>query len=276
MKKILLIALLLLCIVGTASAYNIYLKCPESVPAGTPIKCTLDSSFPAGTTFNLALYRSEYTATKIQSQAVTVQADHNTQYLVIDTTGLPGGQYKVELQYTSDITPSSDSNSLQLITIVDRSANIEITSPVSQNIDDALRIEGDIVKGGNDGVEIEVSGPDGRIFGPQWIQTKSDLRTGAGVFTQKVSVNSGGEYKVDFTDAKGYIGEKAFTVVTPTTAPTAVATSTIAVVKTTRPVTTAPTPWPTTTPTSPVSPLVPVSALACAGMLAVVALRSRK
>jgi hypothetical protein len=277
MKRILFIALLLLCTVGTVSAYGLYLKCPDSVQAGAPLKCTLDSDFPPGTTFNLVLYQTEYTATQIKKQPVTIQADQNTQYLVIDTQGLPGGNYKVEVQFTGSDEPRlrSDSTTLQLLTIIDRSGDIEITSPVSQNLDDALRIEGDIVKGGNNGVEIEVSGPDGRIFGPQWIQTKSDLRTSAGVFTQKVNVNSGGDYKVDFSDANGYIGEKVFTVVTPTTAPTASATTSATIVRTTRPITTAPTPWPTATPASPVSPLVPVSALTCAGIFAVMS-RTRK
>lgn len=273
MKKILLIALLLICTVGTASAYGLYLKCPDSVQAGVPIKCSLDSDFPAGTTFNLVLYQTQYTATQIKSQPVTIQSDHNTQYLVIDTQGLPGGNYKVEVQYTGADEPRlrSDSMTLQLITINDRSGSIEITAPVSQDLADALRIEGDIVKGGNDGVQIEVSGPDGRIYGPQWIATKSDIRTGAGVFTQKVTVSSGGDYKVDFSDANGFIGEKVFTVVAPTTAPTAAATSAATVVRTTRPVTTMPTPWPTTTPASPLSSLVPVGALVCAGILAAAA-----
>jgi len=279
MKRILLIALLLLCTVGTVSAYGLYLKCPDSVQAGVPLKCSLDSDFPAGTTFNLVLYQTQYTATEIKKQPVTIQKDQNTQYLIIDTQGLPGGNYKVEVQYIGADEPRlrSDSVTLQLINIIDRSSDIEITAPVSQNLEDALRIEGDIRKGGNDGVEIEVSGPDGRIFGPQWIQTRSDLRTGAGVFTQKVNVNSGGDYKVDFSDSNGFIGEKVFTVVAPTTATTVVPTGTVAVVKTTRPVTTAPTPWPTTTPASPLSSLLPVGALVFAGMMAVMtAGRTRK
>ena len=96
MKRILLIALLLVSVVGTASAYNIYLKCPDSVQAGMPLKCTLDSNFPPGTTFDLALYQSQYTATLIKSQPVTIQADHNTQNLVVDTTGLPEGRSRIE------------------------------------------------------------------------------------------------------------------------------------------------------------------------------------
>ena len=261
----------------------ICIRCQPLLPvqcAGRiPIKCSLDSDFPAGTTFDLVLYQSQYTATEIKDQPVTIQANQNTQYFVTDTTGLPGGNYKLEVQFNGPEQPQlrTGSITLQLITIVDRSGDIDITSPMSQNLDEALRIEGDIKKGGNDGVQIEVSGPDGDVFGPQWIQTKSDLRTGAGVFTQQVTVNTGGDYKVDFSDSNGFIGEKVFTVVAPTTAPTAVTTGAAAVVRTTRPVTTLPTPWPTTTPQSPLPVIVPICALACAGILAVMTMsRSRK
>lgn len=271
MKRILLIALLLMSIVGTVSAYGLYLSCPESVQAGVPLKCTVDSDFPAGTTFNLVLYQSMYTATMIRNQPITIQENHNTQYVIFDTEGLPGGSYKAEIQYTGadENRLRSDSKTLMLITIVDRSTSIEITSPVTQDIDDALRIEGEIAKGSNSGVEIEVHGPDGRIFGPQWIQTKANIRNDAGVFTQKVDVVTGGDYTVDFSDAKGYIGQKSFTVVAPTTQPTSVVTAAATAVKTTKATaTTVPTPWPTTA-QSPLSPFTVAGGLAVAGILMV-------
>jgi hypothetical protein len=65
MKWILLIALCLVCIVGTASAYGLYLDCPKSVQVGLPLKCSIDSNLPAGNTFNLVLYHSVYTATEV-------------------------------------------------------------------------------------------------------------------------------------------------------------------------------------------------------------------
>ncbi|MDD1694336.1 MAG: hypothetical protein LUQ71_06385 [Methanoregula sp.] len=271
MKRILLIAIFLMCIVGPVSAYGLYLNCSDSVQAGLPLKCTLDSDFPAGTTFNLLLYQSGYTATQIRKQPVTIQSDHKTMNIITDTTGLPGGTYKVEVQYTGadEERLRSDSKTLQLITIIDRSGEIEITSPVSQDIGDALRIEGELKNGGSDGIEVEVHGPDGRIFGPQWIQTKASIKNNAGVFTQKVSVTSSGDYTVDFSDSDGFIGTKSFTVVAPATQQTAVPTKTAAVVKTTRTlVTTAPTPWPTTA-QSPLSPFTVMCSLAFAGMLTV-------
>jgi len=277
MKRILLIALCLLCTVGTVSAYGLYLVCPESVQSGVPIKCTVDSDFPAGTTFNLVLYQSMYTATMIRTQAITVQENKNTQYIIFDTAGLPGGNYKAEIQYTGadEGRLRSGSKTLQLITIVDRSTDIEITSPVSQDLEDALRIEGELRNGGSAGVEIEVHGPDGRIFGPQWIQTKASIKNNAGIFTQKVDVTTTGDYTVDFTDAKGYIGQKSFTVVNPSAQPMVSATTASAVtaVKTTRaPATVIPTPWPTTA-QSPLSPLTVIGSIAAAGMLLVLLAR---
>lgn len=274
MKRILLIALFLLAMAGPVSAYGLYLKCSEEVAAGASLKCSVDSDFPPGTTFNLVLYQSGYTTTLIRKQSVTIQSDQRTQYLIVDTTGLPGGTYKAEMQYTGadEARLRSDSTTMQLIKVIDRSAEIEITSPVTQDLKDALRIEGELKNGGNDGIEIEVRGPDGRIFGPQWIQTKNDIKNGAGIFTQKVAVTSGGDYTVEFTDADGYVGSKSFTVVAPTVATTA-PTRTATVVKTTRTVaTSAPTPWPTTT-QSPLSPLTAAAGIAAAGLAVVLAAR---
>lgn len=274
MKRIILAALLLMSVVGTVSAYGLYLDCPDSVQSGVPLKCTLDSDFPAGTTFNLVLYQSGYTATQIRKQTLTIQDNKATQYIIFDTDGLPGGSYKAEIQYTgADVSRlRSDSTTLALITILDRSGEIEITSPESQDIEDALRIEGELKNGGNSGVEIEVSGPDGRIYGPQWIGTKASIKNNAGVFTQKVDVTAGGDYTVEFSDAKGYIGTKSFAVVAPTTVATAVPVTT-AVVKTTKTTaTTVPTPWPTTA-KSPLSPLTVMAGLAGAGMLVVLVSR---
>jgi hypothetical protein len=266
MKKILLIVLFLLCIAGTASAYQFYLSCPESVQVGLPLKCSIDSNLPAGTTFDLAFYQSGYTATPISKQSVTIQDNHATQYKLFDTKGLPGGQYKLEAQFkgNDEGSLSSDSKTWQLPVLIDRSGEITITSPMTQTVDEALRIEGYIAKVGDEGVEIAVRGPDGVIFGPQWIGTKSNIQSGAGEFTQHVPVTVPGEYDVTFKDAKGYIGVVTFKVSAPvTTTSTTLPVTTPAI--TTRPPTTVPTTMPTTKP----SPLSPVSLVAALGLISV-------
>jgi methionine-rich copper-binding protein CopC len=280
MKRILLLALCLMCIAGTASAYQLYIKCPSDKPTtdtvvelqvGLPLKCSVDSNFPAGTTFDLALYQAQYTATLISKQRVTIQENKNTQYKLFDTQGLPGGTYKIEVQFlgADDGRLSSDSVSLQQVKLIDRSADIEITSPMSQNLEDALRIEGSIRKLGSDGVQIEVRGPDGRIFGPQYIGTTNEIRDGSGKFTKKVAVTSSGSYEVDFSDSKGYIGKVTFTVTAPVTqVATTVPLTTAPVYTTTRIPVTEPTPWPTAT-QSPVSPLTLLAAAGLAGLVLV-------
>lgn len=276
MKKILLLVFLLLCIAGPASAYCVYLDCPATIQAGQQLKCSVDSNFPPGTTFNLALYQAGYTSTLIKSIPVTIQADKKTQYINYDTTGFPGGVYKAELTYSSAIEPCSDSKESLQVEIIDRSADVEITAPLTQSLDNALRVEGKLKNGGNNGVEIEVSGPDGRIFGPQWIGTKNNIQDGAGIFTQKVTVKSGGEYSVEFTDSKGFVTTKTFTVTAPTVATTAVPMTTVAPVRTKTTMTTAPTPWPTTTAQSPLSPLSGVCGLAGAGLLVILIIKRGK
>ena len=53
--------LLLLVLVGSVSAYNINLNCsPLTIPVGQTIKCSVDSDFPAGTSFNLNFYQKKY------------------------------------------------------------------------------------------------------------------------------------------------------------------------------------------------------------------------
>jgi hypothetical protein len=273
MKRIILLALCLICIVGTCSAYQLYLSCPDSVQVGIPLKCSIDSNLPAGTTFDVVFYLSQYTATPIDSKTVTIQ-EHAvdmsapTIYLLFETKGLAGGQYKVEAEFDGSEGGklSDDSDTWQLTELLDRSGDITITSPMSQPISEALRIEGSIIKLGNEGVELEVRGPDGRIFGPQYIGTKENQRDGSGVFTQKVTVTGPGEYDVYFADADGFIGIKTFSVQgTATPTPTSVPTTSVI---TTRSPTTVPTPLPTTT-KSPLSFLPVAAALAVVGLLAV-------
>jgi len=157
MKRILLIALCLLCLGGTVSAYGLYLSCPESVQAGLPIKCSVDSDEPAGYTFDLVMYQSQYTATEISRQSMTIQSSKNTQYRLFDTQGLPGGTYKIEVQFktvSGDSSLRSDSVTAQLVKLVDRTSEITINSPLTQNLADSLRIEGEILKLGTDGVQV--------------------------------------------------------------------------------------------------------------------------
>jgi hypothetical protein len=266
MKRIILIALCVMCIAGTASAYQLYLDCPDSVLSGLPLKCSIDSNFPAGTTFNIVFYQTQYTATEVSRQPITIQENQLTQYKLLDTKGLPGGNYKVEVQYVGadEARLSSDSVTLQLLKVIDRSGDITITSPISQKTEDALRIEGSIYKLGAGGVKLEVRGPDGVVF-DNWIGSTDTIQTGAGVFTKQVIVTRPGDYDVLFTDAKGYIGTVTFHVTAPSTQVITAIPTTVATVRTTSIPTSAPTPWPTAT-QSPLSPVTVLIGIAGAGL----------
>jgi len=111
-----------------------------------------------------------------------------------------------------------------------------------------------------------VKGPDGTVFPAQYIETKSNIQNGAGIFSRKVPVASPGDYDVSFSDANGFIGTVSFLVTAPETIASATVPATIATLRTTRPVTTVPTPWPSATPKSPVSPLIALGALGLAGL----------
>jgi hypothetical protein len=269
MKRIILIALFLLCITGTASAYGLNLTCPESIQAGFPLKCSIDSDFPPGRTFDIVFYQTQYTSTEVSRQSFTVQGNQNTQYKFLDTKGLPGGNYKVEVQYTGpdETQLRSTSKTMQLVKLIDRSGEITITSPMTQTPDGALRIEGSINKLGNEGVKIEVRGPDGVVF-DNWIGTKESMQSGAGVFTRLVTVTGPGDYDVMFTDSKGFIGTKTFKVTAPATQAISAVPTTTAIIKTTKAVTTVPTPWPTAT-QSPISPITALVGIAGAGLVSV-------
>jgi hypothetical protein len=269
MKRIILIALCLLCIVSSVSGYQLYLRCPESVQVGLPLNCSVDSNFPVGTPFEFVFYRSSsYTATPLSRQNVTIQENSATVYQSFDTKGLSGGQYKVEavVSRTDEEKLSTDSRTWQLPILIDRSNDIMITSPMSQIFDDALRIEGSIANAGSKGVEMEVRGADGVVFGPQTIDTKPHTQDGAGEFTQQVNVTKPGDYDVTFRDAKGFVGVKTFKVVAAATrVQTTVPTTTV----TTRPLTTALTSSPMTT-QSPLSPLTIIAVLSITGLMSVI------
>jgi hypothetical protein len=269
MKRIILIALCLLCIAGSASAYQLYLRCPESVQVGLLLNCSVDSNFPVGTPFEFVFYQSSaYTATPISRQNITIQKNNPTIYQSIDTKGLAEGQYKVEalLSRTDEEKLSSDSMTWQLPKLIDRSGDITITSPMSQTFDEALRIEGSITKAGDKGVEMVVTGPEGIIFGPQEIDTKLHTQDGAGEFTQQVTVKQLGEYDVTFKDAKGYVGVKTFKVIAAVIPiQTTVPTTTV----TTLPPITAPASSSTTT-QSPLSLLTIIAVLSIIGLISVI------
>ncbi len=271
MKRYLLVLVLLsLFLVGSASAYGIYLNCsPNSIPVGQTLKCAVDSDYPPGTSFDLVFYQSQYTATELDRQTMTIQSNQATQYKLFDTTGLKGGQYKVEITFNG-VVPDVRSGSImsELVTLTDRSGELTITSPTTQNLADALVIAGSLQKGGNAGIQVQVDGQSaGRVFGPQYIRTTNQIQSGDGAFSQTISVTQPDDYDVKFADANGAITTITFHVVAPTTATTVPTATVVKTVSTTPTVTYTPIPTPTPT-KSPLPACIVIGALGIAMLIA--------
>jgi len=246
MKTCLGLVILCILLITPVSAYQLFMDAPAEINVGQTIKVIGNSTLPVGTSFDVVMYYAQYTATEIERRTVTLQ-DYNNKTFVIpfSTRGLKGGLYRIEVQSDSGIEDrlSSDSVIQKLVNVVDRSREITITSPMTQDIKDALMIEGSIAKLGDDGVKFEIRGPEGPVFGPTWIETRKEMKQGAGEFIKTIDVNVPGDYDVQFSDAKGYIGVVTFHV----NAPTPVSTPGMTI-PSTRATTRIPTTIPTTTP----------------------------
>lgn len=271
MKKIAItILLVLFCLVGVASAYVLTIECPEKLPLGAPLPVTGTTTFPAGTTFDLTFSSSGQTSNLIDKIPVTVD-ESKTFSVIFETTGQKGGMYKVEAiprgDYMSKL--SSDSMTIRVVELIDRSDMLHITSPTNQVIPDALLVEGYISKAGNSGVKLEVIGPIGKVFGPAYIATASRSGGQDGYFSQNIPVNEPGNYYARFADTTGYIGEKTFGVkamVTPI--PIVTTEGTVLLTPTPTPVKPAQTKTPVTTATKSGAPIAGlIAGLGIAGFL---------
>ena len=249
-------------IVGSASAYELIITAPDSIPVGAPLSVSGTTTYPAGTTFDMTFSSSGQVGTQIASLPVTISGDKNangdrTFNVIFDTSGLAGGQYKIEaiMRGNDAGTLSSSSQTLRIVQLIDRSAEIHITSPMNQRIPNALMIEGYLDNAGNSGVQIYVLGPQGGVFGPAFIATQTQGGGKAGYFSKTVSVDQEGNYKVSFTDSLGnYIGEKTFSV----SGPIATITSPVTQAPTTAPPTTIRTSTPIVTTVAPTPTKSPV------------------
>jgi hypothetical protein len=203
MKKIVLLVMGLLFLSGSASAYLVNIEAPDTLSVGKPLIVTGTTTFGIGTPIDVVLYYQLTTTTEIQRKIVYVQSDY-TFRTVFDTTGLKTGMYKVEVPASG----MGNSVNMRVVNLVDRSDEIRLTSPASQNFDQKIIIAGSIKGDENSGVQIEVIGPDNQvIFGPSYVNTDY-----LGNFATDIPVTEPGDYEVSFTDARGYVGYRIITV----------------------------------------------------------------
>jgi hypothetical protein len=204
MKKIVLLVMGLLFLPALASAYQVNIDAPDTLTVGKPLVVTGETTFGIGTPIDVVLYYQLTTTTEVKRKIVYIQPD-KTFKAVFDTTGLKTGSYKVEVP-TSGM--GSSAVTMRIIQLVDRTDAIHIASSLTQPFSGKMYVAGTVTGGENSGIQIEVVGPDNQvIFGPRYVNTNY-----AGDFSVDVPVASAGNYEVSFTDAKGYIGAKTFTI----------------------------------------------------------------
>jgi hypothetical protein len=202
MKKIVLLVMGLLFLPVFATAYQVNINAPETLTVGKPLIVTGVTTFPPGMSVDVVLYYQLTTTTEIKRQVVGVKPD-KTFKVVFDTTGLKTGTYKVEVP----VNGMGDSVTMRLVQIIDRSDEIQLDSPESQNFTGKLIVAGTIKGDENSGVQVEVIGPDtSPVFGPQFVNTNYQ-----GAFSTEVPITIPGDYEVSFTDAKGFIGTRIIT-----------------------------------------------------------------
>ncbi|NMB78800.1 MAG: hypothetical protein GYA23_06855 [Methanomicrobiales archaeon] len=205
MKKIVLFMLGLFFLPMAALAYQVNIEAPDTLTVGKPLVVTGETTFGIGTPIDVVLYHQLTTTTEVKRKIVYIQPD-KTFKAVFDTTGLKTGTYKVEVPSGG---MSGDSVTMRVIQLIDRSDAIHLTSSLVQPYSGKILVAGSIVGGENSGVQIEVVGPDNNVmFGPRYVNTNN-----MGDFSVEVPVTENGNYEVSFTDAKGYLGAKTFTVV---------------------------------------------------------------
>lgn len=204
MNKFVLLALGLFFLSGIASSYQINIYAPDTLAVGKPLIVTGTTTFGIGTPIDVVLYYQLTTSTEVWRRIAYVQSD-KTFSVVFDTTNLKKGLYKVEVP----VNGLGDSVTMRLVQLIDRSDDIYLSSPSTQNFNTKIYVAGTIKGDENSGVQIEVTGPDGsRIMGPQYISTNYQ-----GYFSVAVPIALIGVYDVSFTDVKGFIGTRNVSVI---------------------------------------------------------------
>lgn len=218
LSRIILALFILISVSCVATAYIITIDAPPSVTVGSPLVVTGSTSFPENTYFDLVLYYSKYTAGEVMRQRVIV--DKTKEFRTdFETRGLEKGQYKVEVHSIFSDGKDFVENSLgsssvtrRVVQLVDRSDELIMESPSSQNLSDALVVSGRVRKLGDGVVTLRAFGPDTFTFGPLQLITTPGYADSDGHFSTRIPVIVPGEYQVSISDKDGFISETPFNV----------------------------------------------------------------
>lgn len=210
MLTILLLVVSIMLLAGTATAYELSIYAPVTVQKGMPLVVNGTSNLPAGISVDVVLARAEFTTEEVARQTVTLQATREFS-VVFDTKDLTKGQFKVEVPGVPGYTFLGDSTTIRVVQVIDRSDDLTIKSPRTQEMDGTLELRGIIPTQRSAGVQVQVIGPGNEVvFGPEYIATLAD-----GSFARDIQIDKPGTYEVSFTDSKGYIGTYPFNVIAP-------------------------------------------------------------
>ena len=217
-----LVAMMLL--VSAASAAYVGISAPKTVYVGAPLEVTGTSiagegaqpSLKPGFSTDVVLYTIKPAKNEVARKEIVVQPNGKFS-ATFDTSGLKAGDYTIEIiDPNPPNTFGSSSETLRFVTLVDRSENVKVTSPTSQNFDGTLDLQGTVSGIGSAGVQIEVEHNSATVYGPKYIRTDAN-----GAFSESVPIPDGGTYEVTFSDTKGYIATVTFVVAgTPGPTPT--------------------------------------------------------
>jgi len=224
MKRIawlMLIAAMLL--VSAASAAYVSISAPKTVYVGDQLNVagtTITGGLPKptlnpGFSTDVILYYASGTKSEIARKTIVIQEDGSFS-AVFETAGLAAGTYSIEIVDPTQTTFGGSSTTMQIVTLVDRSKDIRVQSPLNQEFDGTLDLRGTVSGVGDAGVQVRVEYGGTAIYGPKYIRTGAD-----GDFAAEVPISTEGSYKVTFSDAKGYIDTVTFVV---SDAPTATTT----------------------------------------------------
>ncbi len=224
MKKIACLLIVALAMAVPSSAYLINCDCPTELYVGETLDISGTSNLPAGFSTDIVLYKGPKV---IERKSFTVQEDGDWS-ASFETQGLEQGVYKIEIEEKAQYVDheyvlyefGSGSDTLNVVSLIDRSGEIAITSPLTQGFSETLRIAGELEEQSNSAVKITVVGPSGTVFGPEYVSTDA-----FGHFSVDVPVSETGSYEVTFADAGGVITMATFTVKGATAPPTASPTS---------------------------------------------------
>ncbi len=206
----------LLVLTFPTSAYIVSIDAPADVASGIPLVVTGTSTFPAGTPISIVLSQSN--AAGSETARKTTFTDNKSSFAVtFDTQSLQPGTYKVEIRPDRSIENriGSGSKLYSLVTITDRVQDIGITSPRVVMAGETMTIAGNIRNLKSDGLQIRVVGPQGILFGPEYVSLDRDLEKKISFFAIRVQADTPGNYYAEFFDGEQPVGSVLFTATTP-------------------------------------------------------------